>query len=178
MLLVAYLHLSKPARQLQSTSTPEAIEVNFIRVSIANTDKLIHPANSRADANVPAGGNRTVTVTNSKSVDDQRGNREVATSVNSAAGIAPEGPQAPLMLEIEADENITFDQDPLRRSSRSTDVGRPGGSRFRMADNSLMGRYQQRLRSLDCAELRRAMQRDANSTETILATMSKRGCKM
>ncbi|MFT3670445.1 MAG: hypothetical protein QM795_18170 [Pseudoxanthomonas sp.] len=47
-----------------------------------------------------------------------------------------------------------------------------------MADSSLFGRYQQLLKSQDCAELRRALQRDSSSANAILATMSRRGCRI
>lgn len=47
-----------------------------------------------------------------------------------------------------------------------------------MADSSFFGRYQRMLRSQDCAELRRALQRDSSSANAILATMSQRGCRL
>ncbi len=47
-----------------------------------------------------------------------------------------------------------------------------------MADSSLFGRYQRMLKSQDCAELRRALQRDSSSANAILATMSRRGCPL
>lgn len=64
---------------------------------------------------------------------------------------------------------VRSDQDALQRKSTF---------HVPMADSSLFGRYQRMLKSQDCAELRRALQRDSSSANAILATMSRRGCRI
>lgn len=74
-------------------------------------------------------------------------------------------------------EHITFSSNALGRP-KTTDLleARPV-LRTQAFDSTLMGRLQRLQRRMDCADLRKALLKEPDSSGTILTTMRERGCE-
>ena len=81
--------------------------------------------------------------------------------------------------------NLSLPAEPFRLSERDLFARRDAAafdtaSRLNVTveDSSFFGRYQAMLKRMTCDELRRALRSSPSSADTILASMSRRGCKI
>lgn len=106
------------------------------------------------------------------------------TDVDTGTGNA--APTAPSVAPMAASSlNLSLPAQPFRLSERDLFARRDATafeptSRLNVTveDSSFFGRYQALLKRMTCDELRRALRSSPSSADTIMASMSQRGCKM
>ncbi len=98
----------------------------------------------------------------------------VASATHQRAEDTP-APPAPLNVVIE-EPAMDFRQDPLRRPDGRWEASEPR-MRLTLTDRSLGGRLQAMQRRRMCGDLRAALSANRGSTEAILASMARHGCR-
>ncbi len=81
----------------------------------------------------------------------------------------------PLVLSLPAAPLRAGERDLFTRQDKHA-FEAPSRLNVTLHDSTFVGRYQQFLKDVTCEELRRAMRRSPSSADTIMASMSRRGC--